>query len=63
MFKVLSRKGEQETFAEARKRVQATLNWTKKQQVFEAFVAEVRDKYAAQVEVREDHLKQAFTGG
>ncbi len=63
VFKVLSRKGEQETFAEARKRVQATLNWTKKQQVFEAFVAEVRDKYAAQVEVREDHLKQAFTGG
>lgn len=62
VFKVLSRKGEQETFAEARKRVQATVNWVKKQQVFEGFVAELRQKYAAQVEVREDHLKQAFAG-
>lgn len=61
VFKVLSRKGEQETFAEARKRVQATVNWIKKQQVFEAFVAELRQKYAAQVEVREDHLRQVFS--
>jgi peptidyl-prolyl cis-trans isomerase C len=62
VFRVLSRRGEQETFDEARKRVQANVNWIKKQQVFEAFVAELRDKYAAQVQVREDHLKQAFAG-
>ncbi|MCC7265446.1 MAG: peptidyl-prolyl cis-trans isomerase [Candidatus Latescibacteria bacterium] len=63
VFRVLSRRGEQETFAEARQRVQATVNWIKKQQVFEAFLAELRQKYAAQVQVREDHLQQVFAGG
>ncbi|MBM3456956.1 MAG: hypothetical protein FJX77_00255 [Armatimonadetes bacterium] len=60
VFRVLSRKGEQESFEEARKRVRATLNWIKKQQVFEAFVAGLRQRRAAQVEVQEDHLRQAF---
>ena len=48
-------------FAEAKKRVRATVNWIKKQQVFEQFLAELRTKYASQVEVREDNLKRVLT--
>ncbi|MDE2740860.1 MAG: peptidyl-prolyl cis-trans isomerase [Gemmatimonadota bacterium] len=61
IFKVLSREQHRASFAEAKKRVRATVNWIKKQQVFEQFLAELRTKYASQVEVREDNLKRVLT--
>ena len=63
IFKVLSREQQRASFEEAKKRVRATVNWIKKQQVFEQFLAELRTKYAAQVEVREDNLKRVLTSG
>ena len=63
IFKVLSREQQRASFAEAKKRVRATVNWIKKQQVFEQFLAELRTKYATQVEVREDNLKRILTSG
>ncbi len=63
IFKVLSRERERSSFEEAKKRVRATVNWIKKQQVFEQFLAELRAKYAAQVEVREDNLQRVLTSG
>ena len=63
IFKVLSREQQRASFEEAKKRVRATVNWIKKQQVFEQFLAELRAKYAAQVEVREDNLKRVLTSG
>ena len=63
IFKVLSREQQRASFAEAKKRVRATVNWIKKQQVFEQFLAELRTKYASQVEVREDNLKRVLTSG
>ena len=63
IFKVLSRERERASFEEAKKRVRATVNWIKKQQVFEQFLAELRTKYAAQVEIREDNLKRVLTSG
>ena len=63
IFKVLSREQQQASFEEAKKRVRATVNWIKKQQVFEQFLAELRTKYAAQVEIREDNLKRVLTSG
>ena len=63
IFKVLSRERQRASFAEAKKRVRATVNWIKKQQVFEQFLAELRTKYAAQVEIREDNLKRVLTSG
>ena len=61
IFKVLSREQQRASFEEAKKRVRATVNWIKKQQVFEQFLAELRTKYASQVEVREDNLKRVLT--
>lgn len=63
VFKVLSREQQRASFAQAKKRVRATVNWLEKQQVFEQFLAELRAKYAAQVEVREDNLQRALTSG
>ena len=63
IFKVLSREQKRASFEEAKKRVRATVNWIKKQQVFEQFLAELRTKYATQVEVREDNLKRVLTSG
>jgi len=63
IFKVLSREQQRASFVEAQKRVRATVNWIKKQQVFEQFLAELRTKYAAQVETREDNLKRVLTSG
>ena len=63
IFKVLSREQQRASFAEAKKRVRATVNWIKKQQVFEQFLAELRTKYAAQVEIRDDNLKRVLTSG
>ena len=63
IFKVLSREQKRASFEEAKKRVRATVNWIKKQQVFEQFLAELRAKYATQVEVREDNLKRVLTSG
>ena len=63
IFKVLSREQQRASFAEAKKRVRATVNWIKKQQVFEQFLAELRTKYASQVEIREDNLKSVLTSG
>lgn len=63
IFKVLSRERQRASFEEAKKRVRATVNWIKKQQVFEQFLAELRAKYAAQVEVREDNLQRILTSG
>lgn len=63
IFKVLSREQQRASFEEAKKRVRATVNWIKKQQVFEQFLAELRTKYAAQVEIREDNLKSVLTSG
>lgn len=63
IFKVLSRERQRSSFEEAKKRVRATVNWIEKQQVFEQFLAELRAKYAAQVEVREDNLKRVLTSG
>ena len=51
IFKVLSREQQPASFEDAKKRVRATVNWIKKQQVFEQFLAELRTKYAAQVEI------------
>ena len=63
IFKVLSHEQKRASFEEAKKRVRATVNWIKKQQVFEQFLAELRAKYATQVEVREDNLKRVLTSG
>ena len=63
IFKVLSRQRQQASFEESKKRVRATVNWIKKQLVFEQFLEELRSKYAAQVEIREDNLKRVFTTG
>lgn len=63
VFRVLSRHKEPATFAEAERRVRATVRWLKKQVVFDEFVQELRAKYADRVQIREDHLSQAVAAG
>ena len=57
IFKVLSRKREEQTFERAKKRVRATVRWLKKQEIFEQYLPELRKKYASEVTIREDNLK------
>ena len=64
IFKVLSRERKRETFEEAEWRVRRDVGRRKSREVFEQFIEGLRNKYASQVSIREDHLKTAFeTGG
>jgi parvulin-like peptidyl-prolyl isomerase len=60
IFKVLSREAVPSTLEQSRRRVHATVNWIKKQQVFEQLLTELRTKYAERVQIREDNLKLAY---
>ena len=63
IFKVVSRKREREPFSTAKKRVKATIRWMRKQEIFEEFMVELRNKYASEVSVHEVNLKAAFSAG
>ena len=59
VFKVVSREEGSQSFAQVKKRVEATVKWLRKQVIFEQYLAELREKYAAQVTIRENQLKLA----
>ena len=59
VFKVVSREEGSQSFAQVKKRVEATVKWLRKQVIFEQYLAELREKYAAQVTIREDQLELA----
>ena len=59
VFKVVSREEGSQSFAQVKKRVEATVKWLRKQVIFEQYLAELRKKYAAQVTIREDQLELA----
>lgn len=59
VFKVVSREEGSQSFAQAKKRVEATVKWLRKQVIFEQYLAELREKYAAQVTIRENQLELA----
>lgn len=61
VFKVLSRHSEPATFAESERRARATVNWVKKQLVFDAFLQELRSRYADRVRIAEANLERAAT--
>ena len=63
IFRVDSRKHEREPFSTAQKRVKATIKWMRKQKIFEEYMEELRQKYASQVSLREDRLREAFGTG
>ena len=59
VFKVVSKKEGSQSFAQVKKRVEATVKWLRKQVIFEQYLAELREKYAAQVTIRENQLELA----
>ena len=59
VFKVVSREEGSQNFAQVKKRVEATVKWLRKQVIFEQYLAELREKYAAQVTIRENQLELA----
>ena len=60
VFRVLSRDRRQVTFEEVERRVVATVRWLRKQRLFESEVERIREKYASEVEIREDALASAL---
>ena len=60
VFRVLSRDRRQVTFEEVERRVVATVRWLRKQRLFEGEVERIREKYASEVEIREDALASAL---
>ena len=59
VFKVVSKEEGSQSFAQVKKRVEATVKWLRKQVIFEQYLAELREKYAAQVTIRENQLELA----
>ena len=59
VFKVVSREEGSQSFAQVKKRVEATVKWLRKQVIFEQYLAELREKYAAQVTIWENQLELA----
>ena len=59
VFKVVSREEGSQSFTQVKKRVEATVKWLRKQVIFEQYLAELREKYAAQVTIRENQLELA----
>ena len=59
VFKVVSKEEGSQSFAQAKKRVEATVKWLRKQVIFEQYLEELREKYAAQVTIKENQLKLA----
>ena len=59
VFQVLSRHSEPSTFAEAERRARATVRWIRKNQVFEDYLDELRNKYADIVSLDEENLRVA----
>ena len=59
VFKVVSRKEGSQSFAQVKKRVEATVKWLRKQVIFEQYLEELRKKYAAQVTIQENQLELA----
>ena len=59
VFKVISREEGSQNFAQVKKRVEATVKWLRKQVIFEQYLAELREKYATQVTIRENQLELA----
>lgn len=62
IFRVLERRRPPATFAESSTRARATVNWIKKQQVFDQFLRDLRAKHADRVTIREDNLERAASG-
>jgi len=63
IFEVLTKKREQQIFAQAKKRVRATILWLRKQKIFEQYLQGLQKKYASQVNIWEDNLKLASEAG
>ncbi len=63
VFKVVSREEGSQNFAQVKKRVEATVKWLRKQVIFEQYLAELREKYAAEVTIRENQLELAAGAG
>ena len=59
VFKVVSRKEGSQSFAQVKKRVEATVKWLRKQVIFEQYLEKLREKYAAQVTIQENQLELA----
>ena len=60
VFKVLSRERKRETFAEAEWRLRRDVKKIKSREIFNRYVAGLRNEYESHVSVREDNLKAAF---
>ena len=63
VYRLLERKTEPATFEQSRRRAKATVNWIKKQIVFEAFLKDLRTKYADRFNFDEDGIRQTATSG
>ena len=59
VFKVVSKEEGSQSFAQVKKRVEATVKWLRKQVIFEQYLEELREKYAAQVTIQENQLELA----
>ncbi|MBT6145918.1 MAG: hypothetical protein HOH74_10830, partial [Gemmatimonadetes bacterium] len=62
VYRLLERKKEPATFEQSRRRAKATVNWIKKQIVFDEFLKDLRVKYHDRVEFFDDGIEQAIKG-
>jgi parvulin-like peptidyl-prolyl isomerase len=62
VYRLLDRKKEPATYEEARRRARATVNWIKKQVVFEQFLKDLRVKYQDRIKLSEEGIEQVVTG-
>jgi parvulin-like peptidyl-prolyl isomerase len=62
VFRVLSKRKEPATFEQSKRRAWATVNWIKKQKVFDEFLQELRRKYQDRVEVFASGVARAAAG-
>ena len=62
VYRVLDRTTEPAPYEEARRRARATVNWIKKQIVFEQFLQDLRAKYQDRIQFFDEGIAQAVTG-
>ncbi len=62
VYRLLDRTKESAPYEEARRRAQATVNWIKKQIVFEQFLQDLRVKYQDRIQIFDEGIAQAVTG-
>lgn len=63
VYRMLTRTKEPATFEESERRARATVNWIKKQVVFEDFLKDLRVKYADRFQFDEDGIQRVAASG